>query len=156
MAYEERLFQLNLFSLKRRCLRADLILAFKIFKGEVDLNPSVVFLRPPPAGLRRHTYRLIQGASRLRRRSGAFFVWIVKFWNKLPSHLVLSPSVSIFKKQLDSQWTEIFTAAPVLLLPPFIDNFLNTVHPCYSFFPLTPNPRAAYVVIIGPCGHSYH
>ncbi len=38
--YEERLHQLNLFSLKRRRLRADLILAFRIFKGEVDLNPS--------------------------------------------------------------------------------------------------------------------
>ncbi len=37
MQYEERLRQLNLFSLER--LIADLILAFKIFKGEVDLNP---------------------------------------------------------------------------------------------------------------------
>ncbi len=36
--YEERLRQLNLFSRERRRLRADLILAFKIFKGEVDLN----------------------------------------------------------------------------------------------------------------------
>ncbi len=37
--YEERFRHLNLFSLERRRLRADLILAFKIFKGEVDLNP---------------------------------------------------------------------------------------------------------------------
>ncbi len=42
--YEERLRQLNLFSLERRRLLADLILAFKIFKGEVDLNPSEFFL----------------------------------------------------------------------------------------------------------------
>ncbi len=45
--YEERLRQLNLFSLERR----HLILAFKIFKDEVDLNPSEFFLRPPQAGL---------------------------------------------------------------------------------------------------------
>ncbi len=111
--YEERLRQLHLFSLERRRLRADLILAFKIFKGEVDLNPSEFFLRPPRAGLRGHTYRLLQGTSRLRRSSGAFSIRIVKFWNRLSAHLVLSPSVSIFKKHLDHQWSEIFPAAPV-------------------------------------------
>ncbi len=63
--YKERLCQLNLFSLERRRFRADLILAFKIFKGEVDPNPSELFLRPPRAGLRGHTYRLLQGPSRL-------------------------------------------------------------------------------------------
>ncbi len=85
--YEERLRQLNLFSLERRRLRADLIL---------DLYPSEFFLRPPRAGIRGHTYRLLQGPSRLRRRNGAFSVWIVKYWNRLPAHLVLPPSVSIF------------------------------------------------------------
>ncbi len=43
--YEERLRQFNLFSLQRRHLRADLTLAFNIFKGEVDLQPSEFFLR---------------------------------------------------------------------------------------------------------------
>ncbi len=46
MPYEEGLRQLNLFSLERRRLRADLILAVTIFKGEVNLNPSDFFLRP--------------------------------------------------------------------------------------------------------------
>ncbi len=57
--YEERLRQLNLFSLERRRLQADLMLAFKVFKGEVDRNPSEFFLRQPRAGL-----RLLQGPSR--------------------------------------------------------------------------------------------
>ncbi len=60
--YEERLRQLNLFSLERRRLRADLILAFNIFKGEVDLKPYAFFLRQPRAGLRGHTYRLLHGS----------------------------------------------------------------------------------------------
>ncbi len=111
--YKERLRQLNLFSLERRHLRADLIMAFKIFKGEVDLNPSEFFLRPTRAGLRGDTYRLLLGPSRLRRRSGAFSVRVVKYWNRLPAHLVLAPSVSIFKKQLDRHWFEIFPPAPV-------------------------------------------
>ncbi len=55
--YEERLRQLNLFSLKRRRLRDGLIVVFKIFKGEVDRNPSEFFLHPPQAGLRGHIYR---------------------------------------------------------------------------------------------------
>ncbi len=68
---------------------------------------------PPRAGLRGHTYRLLQGPSRLRRRSGAFSVREVKYWNRLPAHLVLAFSFSIFKKQLDRHWFEIFPAAPV-------------------------------------------
>ncbi len=64
--YEERLRKLNLFSLERRRLRADLILAFKIFKGDVDLNPSDLFLRPPREGLRGHTYCFLQSPDRLR------------------------------------------------------------------------------------------
>ncbi len=88
--YEERLRQLNLFPLEPRCLRADLILAFKIFISEVDPNPSDFFLRPPRAGLRGHIYRLLQWPSRLRCRGGAFSVRVEKYWNRLPAHLVLS------------------------------------------------------------------
>ncbi len=82
--YEERLRQLNLFSLERRRIGTDLILAFK---GEVDLNLSDFLIRG-------HTYLLLQGPSHLRRRSGAFSVRVLKYWNRLPVHLVLSPSVS--------------------------------------------------------------
>ncbi len=96
--YEHRLRQLNFFSLERRRLRADFILASKLVKGEVDLNPSDFFLRPSRAGLRRHNYRLLQGPSRLRRWSDAFSVGAMKYWTKLPTLLAMSPSVSISKK----------------------------------------------------------
>ncbi len=58
-------------------------------------------LRPPQAGLREHTYRFLQGPRRLQRRSGVFSVRVMKYWNRLLAHLVLSPSVSIFK----NSWT---------------------------------------------------
>ncbi len=60
-----RLRQINLISLERKRLRADLILAFKIFKGEVTLSPSDFFLYPLRAGLRGHPYLLLQEPIRL-------------------------------------------------------------------------------------------
>ncbi len=81
--------------------------------GRSDKGRSIQLHNYPPVSLRGHTYRLLQGPSRLRRRSSAFSVRVVKYWNRLPAHLVLAPSVSIFKKQLERHWFEIFPAAPV-------------------------------------------
>ncbi len=143
--YEERLRQVKLFSLERKGLRADLTLAFKIFKGEVDLNPSEFFLRPPQAGLRAHTYRFLQGQSRLRRRSGAFSVRVVKYWSRLPAHLDLAPSVSIFK----NSWTVIGSKSSLqhlcylcphsltcfaILLTHTLYVFLNAQSPLFMWF----------------------
>ncbi len=125
--YNERLRQLNPFSLERRRLRADLILDFRI---QVDLSPSDFFLRPPRAWLRGHTYQLLQGPSRLRRRRGTFSGHVVKYWNRLPAPLALSSSVSFFKKQLGRQWSEKFPF-------PFIAIFFYTVTPDYLCFPYT-------------------
>ncbi len=54
MPYERRLRYFNLFSLERSRLRADLIMAVKSFKGDVDLSRSDFILCPP----RGHIYRL--------------------------------------------------------------------------------------------------
>ncbi len=64
------------------------------FRKNARRNGNHFFLRPPRASLRGHTYRLLQGPSRLRRRSGAFSFQVVKFWNRLSARLYLSPSVS--------------------------------------------------------------
>ncbi len=150
---EEILRKLNLFSLERRRLRANLILAFKVFKGEV--NPSGFFLRPPRAGLQGHTYRLLQGPSRLRRRSGAFSVWVVKYWNRLPARLVLSPSVSIFK----NSWTVNGPSSFLQHLSNFCSHsltFFSVLLPQTIYVSLTPKPQLGYVVVTGPRGLSYH
>ncbi len=106
--YEERLRQLNLFSLERWRLRVGLILAFKALKRVIDLSPPHFFFRPPRTGLKGHTYRKLQESSSLRWSSSAFCVRVAKYCNRLPASLVLSPSVSVLKKQLDRQWSEIF------------------------------------------------
>ncbi len=43
LPYEERLLSLGLHSLQRRRLRVDLIVAFKIYTGLVDVNPNLNF-----------------------------------------------------------------------------------------------------------------
>ncbi len=72
--------------LERRRLIADITPAFK---AKVDLYASDFFLRPPRAGLRGHTYRLLQRPSRFRCLFGS----VAKYWNRLSAYLVTPPYV---------------------------------------------------------------
>ncbi len=112
LSYEERLQRLSLNSLQRRRLRDDLITAFKIFNGLLDIDPNLFFLPPTRRGLRGHPFNVLQGASHRRRRGSAFSVRVVKYWNKLPASVVTAPSVNIFTKRLEEVWTEVFPHLP--------------------------------------------
>ncbi len=69
-------------------------LAFKIFKDVIALSPSDFFLRPPRAGLRGHTYSLLQG-----QIAG------------VSSHVTLN--FYFFRKKLGRQCFRIFLGATV-------------------------------------------
>ncbi len=112
LPYEERPQRLSLHSLQRRRLRADLITAFKIFKGLLDIDPNLFFLPPARRGLGGHPFKVLQGASLRRRRGSAFSLRVVNCWNKLPASVVTAPSVNVFKKQLEKVWTEVFSHLP--------------------------------------------
>ncbi len=111
--------------MQRRRLRDDLITAFKIFKGLLDIDPNLFFLPPTRRGLKGHPFKVLQGASHRRRRGSAFLVRVVKYWNKLPASIVTAPSVNDFRKRLEKVWTEVF---------PHLPHWLNTHPP----FPLPP------------------
>ncbi len=68
LSYEVRLQRLGLQSLKRRRLQADLISAFKIIMGLLDIDPNLFFLPPARRGLRGHLFKLPQGVSYRRMR----------------------------------------------------------------------------------------
>ncbi len=105
---EERLEKLNLFSLARRRLRRDLILAYNLFHGSLDLPPEESFTPPPCSSLRGHHLKLHHRRFRLNRRKAAFSVRIVGPWNKVPAYVVDSPSADVFKSRLDACWNEVF------------------------------------------------
>ncbi len=100
LPYEGRLQRLGRHSLQRRRLQADLITAFKIFTGLLDIDPNLLFIPPTRRGLRGHPYKVLQRASHRRRRGSAFSVRVVNYWNKLPASVVTAPCVKVFKKRL--------------------------------------------------------
>ncbi len=58
ITYEDRLQRLSLHSLQRRRLRVDLIIAFRIFTGLLDVDPNLFFLPPTCRGLRGYPYKV--------------------------------------------------------------------------------------------------
>ncbi len=76
---------------------------------EIALNSSNFFLRSPRPGLRGHTYRMLQGLSRLRRISCAF---------SLPAPIIIPLSMPITGPSVDSQ---------------FFLEILHIIPPTYSF-----------------------
>ncbi len=106
--YEERPEKLILFSLARRRLRGDLILAYNLSNGSFDLPIEEFFTRPPCSSLRGHSLKLHHRRFRLNRRKVAFSVRIVEPWNKLPAFVVGSLSVDVFESRLNACWTEVY------------------------------------------------
>ena len=103
--YEEKLEYLNMFSLSKRRLRGDMIETFKIFQGLDNVSYST-FFNLSKTNTRGHQYKLYKGPFKRQCRQHFYSQRVIDPWNKLPSEVVRSTSLDLFKSKLDIYYEE--------------------------------------------------
>ena len=99
--YEERLSELNLFSLTKRRLRGDLIEVFKIIKGIENMDMEKYFTIDTSNITRNNGYKIVGKRFQTNEAKHFFFNRVVNVWNGLPSNVIDCSTTDIFKKRLD-------------------------------------------------------
>ena len=102
MTYAERLRFLNLYSLKGRRIRGDLIQTFKIFHEIDNIKKEKLFPLATYRGTRNQEFKLRKRYSRTDIRKYTYTNRVVELWNPLPLEIKNAKSVNIFKNKIDS------------------------------------------------------
>ena len=97
--YEERLKELNLFSLSKRRVRGDLIEVFEIIRCFHNININDYVTTDLTNTTRNNGFKI--KAKRFRSNKAFFFNRIVNVWNSLPALIVNNNTIESFKKKLD-------------------------------------------------------
>ena len=105
LQYEDRLKSLNMFSLKYRRLRGDLIEVFKFVTGVHAGYLEDMFEFDREHRGRCHRHKLVVKQSRTRLRHSFFSRKVVSYWNSLPHDVVDATSLMLFKARLDKHFT---------------------------------------------------
>ncbi|GAB0178487.1 mitochondrial enolase superfamily member 1 [Grus japonensis] len=100
LSYEDRLRELGLFSLEKRRLQGDLIVAFHK-EGAYKKAGEGLFMRECSDRTRGNRFKLKEGRFRLDVRKKFFAVRVVRHRNRLPREVVDTPSLEAFKARLD-------------------------------------------------------
>ncbi|KFU91366.1 hypothetical protein M959_02333, partial [Chaetura pelagica] len=102
LSYEDRLRELGLFSLKKRRLQEDLIVAFQYLKGAYRKAGEGLFTGACSERTRGNGCKLKEERFRLDIRKHLFSKRKVGHWNRLPREVVESPSLEVFKRNIDT------------------------------------------------------
>ena len=92
---------MGLFSLEKRRLQGDLIVAFQYLKGAYKQEGEQLFMRVGSDTKRGNGFKLGQGRFRWDIRKKFFTQRVVTHWNRLPKEAVDAPSLEAFKARLD-------------------------------------------------------
>ena len=107
LEYKDRLQELNMFSVKRRYVRGDMIEVYKMFEGLDDLDVNDFFEVVGEGRTRGHNRKLKVKYSRLDCRKYFFSIRAVDLWNKLCRDTVNSKSLNTFKTCLDRDMSNL-------------------------------------------------
>ena len=100
--YEETLGDLGLFSLEKRRLRNDLINVYKYLKCGSQRDMANLFPAVCGDGTRGNNHELEYRKFCTNMQRNFFTVRVAENWNRLPTEVMDSPSLEIFKTHLDT------------------------------------------------------
>ncbi|PKU35023.1 hypothetical protein llap_14672 [Limosa lapponica baueri] len=100
LSYEDRLRELGLFSLEKRRLQGDLVVAFQYLKAAYKKDGNKPFSRTCCDRTRGNGFNLKGGRHRLDVRKTFFMMKVVKHWNRVPRVAEHGPSLETFNIRL--------------------------------------------------------
>ena len=101
MTYQERLNYLNLYSLKGRRMRGDLIETYKMFNGFTDIDPYTFFEPANTDRTRNSENKVLIKHHRTNRMKNVFSHRVAPHWNSLPPNYKTATNTNTFKNLLD-------------------------------------------------------
>ena len=108
-SYKDRLYKVNCLSLELRRVYFDVVLMFKIIHNLSDLKFDDFFLFINSSySLRSHSFQIKTFVKFQTQGFHSFFGRIPSLWNKLPAHVVDSPSLATFKSSVKRHLLQSF------------------------------------------------